>query len=478
MVTSETVPFSKSGGLADVVGALSAALVRKGNEIAILMPAYSIVDLTGFSKPLSNFNVSICGTDENVSIREKIVNGVRYWAVCHPLYTERKGIYGDTSFKPYSDNFSRFMLLDKTALKVCKNLNWKPDVIHSHDWTTGMVSFLLKQSKDKFFHKTKTVFTIHNLAYQGDFTRFDALSGDFTPDERCFSGVGLEKRLNMLKTGLVCSDAITTVSPTYAQEIQTKEYGCGLNDILTARKKDLTGIINGIDYEEWNSETDPFLKTNYRVDDLTGKKKLKASVQEEFGLEVNDTIPLVSLITRLAEQKGLYELLEDEPCALERLASIHDVQFLIIGTGDENIVKKLKDVASRRSNVSVNILFSNEKAHRVEGASDFFLMPSRYEPCGLNQLYSLHYGTIPIARRTGGLADSIVDVDDNKEKATGYLFSEMSGQAIEKAVNKALDLYKNDPEEIINMRVRGMNTDFTWDHSATEYTKVYTKGEI
>lgn len=477
MVTSETVPFSKSGGLADVVGALSSALSKLNNNVYVLMPSYKFINLKGFSDIIASFNVEINSRLEKVEIVSKNLNGVKYLALKNHMFTERNGIYGDTSFTPYADNFARYTLLAKSALPVCKALNFKPDIIHCHDWTVGFTPYFLKISNDKFFEKTKSLFTIHNLAYQGIYSKFDSLLANTVLDEKMFLGVGSNKQVNMLKTGIEFADYITTVSPTYAKEIQEKELGCNLDPILRARKNDLFGIINGIDYDEWNPNTDDNFTTHYSSDDLSGKEKLKAEVQKEFNLEVNPNIPLISMISRLAEQKGFDELLfKGEECALENIVKNNKVQVIIIGTGDERIVEKLMELGNKYTNLSINILFSNKAAHRVEGASDFFLMPSRYEPCGLNQLYSLRYGTLPIARRTGGLADSIIDIEEDPKNGTGFLFSEMKSCAIIDATTKAINMYYNERNCILMMKNRSMLTDFTWDKSAEKYMTIYRRG--
>ncbi len=477
MVTSETVPFSKSGGLADVVGALSSALSKLKNNVCILMPAYKFIDLKGFSKPIASFEIKINNKMENVEVIEKNLNGVRYLALVHPYFSQRSGIYGDNSFTPYADNFARYMLLAKAALPLCKELNFKADIVHAHDWTVGFIPYLLKQSKDEFFSKTKSVFTIHNLAYQGIYSKFDALSANIPLDEKMFTYSGIDKQVNMLKTGIEFSDFITTVSPTYAKEIQSSELGCNLEEVLRERSENLFGIINGIDYDEWNPESDENFSSHYNFEDLSGKEKLKTEVQKEFGLEVNPDIPLFSMISRLAEQKGFFELLfEGDTCALETIVKNNRVQFIIIGTGDQRIVDKLNELDKIYDNLSVNILFSNKAAHRVEGASDFFLMPSRYEPCGLNQLYSLRYGTLPIARRTGGLADTIVDIEEEPKKGTGFLFSDIKSRAIIKESEKAISLYYKDKAQIEKMKKRSMQTDFTWDKSAKQYIEIYHRG--
>ncbi|MBK5200501.1 MAG: glycogen synthase [Spirochaetaceae bacterium] len=474
MVTSETVPFSKSGGLADVVGALSSALAQLNNKVSILMPAYEFIDLKSFSKPIVTFEIKINNQLETVKIIEKDLGGVKYLALIHPVFSQRLGIYGDNSFTPYADNFSRYTLLAKAALPLCKALNFKVDIIHAHDWTVGFIPYLLKQSKEEFFKKTKSIFTIHNLAYQGTYSKFDALSANIPLDEKMFSGNTVEKQVNMLKTGIEFSDYVTTVSPTYAKEIQTKELGCNLEEVLKERKNDLFGIINGIDYDEWNPETDSNFLNHFNLKDFSGKVKLKAEIQKEFGLKVDPDIPLFSMISRLAEQKGFFELLfENEECALETILRNNKVQFIIIGTGDQRIVDKLKELDAKYNNLSINILFSNKAAHKVEGGSDFFLMPSRYEPCGLNQLYSLRYGTLPVARKTGGLADTILDINEHPEKGTGFLFSDMNSHAIIEIIEKAISLYYSDKVKIKKMKIQSMQTDFTWDKSAKQYIEIY-----
>jgi starch synthase len=279
----------------------------------------------------------------------------------------------------------------------------------------------------------------------------------------------------MLKTGLEFADAITTVSPTYAQEIQSAEYGCNLEQLLTKRSDVLTGIINGIDYQEWNPEKDKFIDNHFSAEDPSGKEKTKAAIQKEFGLTVDASIPLFSMISRIADQKGFVELLAGSPCALEKMVRTLPLQMIIIGTGEKGLEDKLIDLGRKYDNLSVNILFSNRAAHRVEAGSDFFLMPSKYEPCGLNQLYSLRYGTIPVARRTGGLADSIIDLDEHPKKGTGILFSSMTADAIMKATGRALTWWKKGNPTISEIRKRCMQWDSTWIKSARSYLSIYEK---
>ncbi len=473
MVSSESVPFSKSGGLADVVGALSTALSDLQAEVHVLLPWYGRVDTSDFVDSKLSLELELLGKQETVTFMEKELDGVLYHFLCHPMFNTRLGIYGDTSFTPYLDNLERFSLLNKAALPFCRKLDWKPDVIHCHDWTCGLVPYLLKNETSSFFAGTKSVMTIHNLAFQGEYSRLQLLGTAIEADEKMFHGPAPEKRTNMLKTGLEFADAITTVSPTYAQEIQSKEYGCTLEDLLTRRSDVLSGIINGIDHKEWNPETDTFIENHFSVKDLSGKEKTKAEIQKEFGLAIDASVPLFSMISRIADQKGFVELLEGSPCALEKMVRDRPLQMIIIGTGEQRLEEKLIELGRRYDNLSVNILFSNRAAHRVEAGSDFFLMPSKYEPCGLNQLYSLRYGTIPVARRTGGLADSIIDLDENPKTGTGILFSSMTADAILEATERALTWWEKGIPTIPDIRKRGMQWDSSWIRSARSYLSIY-----
>lgn len=473
MVSSESVPFCKSGGLADVVGALSSALVKIGEEVCVLLPLYGNVDSMSFTDIPITAEISLLDATTVVSFSKTELNGVTYYFVRHPAFSERKGIYGDTSFTPYADNLKRFTLLNKAALALCKALDWKPDVIHCHDWTCGFIPYLLSTQQDPFFNGTKSMMTIHNLAYQGEFSRLELLSTDMAVDKRMFSATGPNKRSNMLKTGLEFADCLTTVSPTYAKEIQSHEGGCNLEPLLQARAQDLHGIINGIDYDEWNPQTDVFITHHFSSQEQEGKTLLKAEVQEQFGLAVDDSIPLFCMISRLAEQKGFLELLDGSPCALEQMLEKHTMQMIIVGTGDAKMEQRLTELGQKYDTLSVNILFSNKAAHRLEAGCDFFLMPSRYEPCGLNQLYSLRYGTIPVARRTGGLADSIIDLDEHADLGTGILFDTMSGHGILEAVERALLWWGKGKQTMQVVRTRCMDWDSTWERSARSYRSLY-----
>lgn len=471
MISSEAVPFSKSGGLADVTTSLSVALSSMGNEVKILIPNYHSTDITEFvTLPLA-VEIAIGGTVELVRFLYRQYNGVDVYLTDHPWFSERKGLYGETSFSPYADNLIRYLLHCKSSFALCDALAWNPHIMHSHDWTTGFVPYLAKTAYADSHSDTKQVFTIHNLAYQGEFSRLDLLLSDITVDPNMFSGKGMEKRVNMLQTGLEFSDAITTVSPTYAQEIQSPEQGCNLHELLQKKAKHLYGILNGIDTTEWNPQQDPYLSTHFSKDHMEGKAVLKQELQKELGLPQDHTTPIISMISRIAEQKGFLELCQGSPCVLEQMLSEFPIHMVIVGTGDKAIEEKLSTLAELHQNLSVHLVFNNRLAHMVEASSDFFLMPSRYEPCGLNQMYSLRYGTLPIARKTGGLADSIVDI--SLPHGTGILFDHMSGSAIYEAVKRAITLYKEEHSRFIEIQQRGMDVDFSWEQSAIAYMNMY-----
>lgn len=467
MVSSETVPFSKSGGLADVVGALSSQLVKLGHTVKVFMPMYGSIDQKGFRQECS-YKVDMLEGRQTVTLLSKVVSGVTYLGLCHDLFTSRKGIYGDTSFAPYPDNLLRFSLMCKAAVAYARKD--RSDILHAHDWTAGLAVYLAKAEG----LKCATVMTIHNLAYMGDFARYDALLAKFTPTLQMLSGEGMNLRFNMLKTGLAYADRITTVSPTYAREIQGAEQGYGLDWLLRQRSDVLSGVINGIDTNEWNPARDRFFSQHFSSKDISGKKALKAEVQRRFSLKVDADVPLIAMISRLAEQKGFGPLLEGDYSALERIVSDGRCQFLIIGTGDRRYEDKLKAIASRHDNISVNIVFSQALSHLVEGGADFFLMPSKYEPCGLNQMYSLRYGTLPIAHRTGGLADTIDDVSSEDDKGDGFLFDNVYSDEIVQAVDRAIAFYQDKPAMEKAIR-NAMRKDFSWKRSAQQYESIYEK---
>ncbi|MGI6440307.1 MAG: glycogen synthase [Sphaerochaetaceae bacterium] len=469
MVTSEAVPFAKSGGLADVATSLSVALGSLQHDVRLMLPLYGLVDDEEFERLSLSVTVDIAHATHTVKFLSRSYEGITVYLVDHPYFRTRGGIYGETSHTPYNDNLLRFVLFSKAVAELVKALKWKVDILHAHDWTTGFLTSVI--ANDPFFKHTKTVYTIHNLAYQGEFPPLDFLLTNLTYSESMFRGKGPKKKVNMMAHALETFDALTTVSPSYAKEIQTEEQGCSLDGILRSRSEDLSGILNGIDLHAWDPETDPLISFNYSHSDMSGKWKNKESLQKRFHLKVDPSIPVIGMISRIAEQKGFVELLQGSPSTLEQILTDFPIQMVVVGTGDAALEEKLITLSELHDNLSVQLIFSNEAAHLVEAGSDFFFMPSRYEPCGLNQMYSLRYGTIPIARKTGGLGDSIVDIKNGD--GTGILFDELSGVSMYEAIKRAVVLYTQGVEPISSIRKRGMAVDFSWLNSADMYIRVY-----
>lgn len=468
MVASEATPFAKTGGLADVIGALPRALKSQGDQPAVVLPLYPSAEkfLSDSSRVYDGLPLWLGSRRWSADIRLLIHDGVPFYFVdCPPLYA-RDGIYG-TQAGDYADNHIRFAALCYAALGIARYL-FRPDIIHCHDWQTAALAPLLKFrfQGDPTFMALKTLLTIHNLGYQGLFGR-SALT-EIGLDDRLFHPRALEfyGMVNLLKGGILFSDALSTVSKGYAKEIQTPEHGFGLDDLLRARASSLSGIVNGVDYTEWSPEVDSHIAAHFTSANLSGKRDCKRDLLVTFGLPAGAAEmdrPLIGIVSRFASQKG-FDLMEDIAADL----TAEDVSLVVIGSGDaryENVFRSL--AASHPDRFAVKVAYSEEIAHKVEAGADMFLMPSRYEPCGLNQIYSLHYGTVPIVRATGGLDDTI-------EEETGFKFREYSGSALLDAIRAALAAYR-DKKSWREMMVNGMKKNFSWNASAAEYSALYRR---
>ena len=474
MASSEVAPFAKTGGLADVVGALPKYIYEKGIDVSVVLPLYKKIKDSDFPlRRLSNTLRVFVGEQPmvgNIFTSNLPNSNVTVYFVEMDYYYNRDALYG-TALGDYRDNCERFTFFCKVVLELVKELKLKFDIIHCHDWQSALIPIYMRTLYSQYFQGVKSVFTVHNLAYQGLFWHWDMpLTG---LDWRYFNWKELEfyGKVNFLKGGLVFADAITTVSKTYAKEIQTEEYGCGLEGVLRERKDNLYGIINGIDYNEWNPEIDKLISHNYNVDTLVNKEKCKLHLQKKIGLPVDANIPLIGIIGRLAEQKGIDIIVDILPRLLN-----NNIQVVILGTGDIRYHNMLENVWKSYSNkLSLNLTFDNRLAHEIEAGADIFLMPSRFEPCGLNQLYSLRYGTVPVVRTTGGLADTIIDYTDetsNNRTATGFTFNNYNGEALYNAIERALKLYK-DKVKWRGLLKNGMKQDWSWSNSAQEYVELY-----
>jgi starch synthase len=463
MVASEAAPLAKTGGLADVVGALPEALRAAGEEAAVLIPRYGSIDLKSTRRVYDSLPIHFGPDRFDTSIYQAEAGFPLYLVDCPPLY-DREGLYGESGVD-YPDNHIRFAVLARAALGVARHL-FRTEIFHCHDWQGGLLPAYLHTlfSTDPSFFGVKTLFTIHNLGYQGLFP--PAALPEVGLDEAAFRPDGMEffGRISFLKGGIAFADAINTVSPAYAREIQTPEFGFGLDGALRARAGVLSGILNGVDYAEWNPETDPLIPARYSAADLSGKRACKAALVEEFGLPPAALErPLAGVVSRFTRQKGMDILAE---AADEMMAQ--DLYLVGLGTGEPEFEEFfLRMAAAHPGRIGVRIGFDNGLAHRIEAGADMFLMPSRYEPCGLNQIYSLRYGTVPVVRAVGGLDDTI-------DEDTGFKFAEYSGPALAEALRCAVQAFSS-AEAWQAMMCRGMRKDFSWKMSAAAYAQLYRR---
>jgi starch synthase len=473
MVASEAVPLAKTGGLADVVGALSRELARLGHNVRLVLPRYKdFGDMVKDLAEIGTIQVPAGPIPVDVTIETGTLNNVSLVFLRYDPFFARENLYGEAG-RDYPDNLARFALFARAALEACRLLNWNPDILHAHDWQAALAVVYVKtlyQSEPRWA-SCRTLFTIHNMGYQGIFPAAEyGTTGlpwsEYTPDRLEFFG-----QVNLLKGGIIYADLLNTVSPTYAREIQTPEFGYGLEGVLQTRKDRLFGIINGIDYEQWNPSTDPYLPAHYSARDATGKNTCKTVLQREMKLPARK-VPLLAIVSRLVAQKGIDLVLD----ILADLLPL-EVQMVLLGTGDPSFEARLTSVQDRYpKKFAVRLGFNEALAHRIEGGADMFLMPSRYEPCGLNQLYSLSYGTVPIVRKTGGLADTVVPYlpGGKTGKGTGFVFESPHPEVLFSTVLLALQVFR-DQEEWQRIMLRGMRQDFSWRHSAREYVKLYEK---
>ncbi len=449
LASSEVVPFAKTGGLADVAGSLPLALEECGADARIIMPKYASVKVRGDST--------------------KIGKNVKVYFIENDDYFNRKELYGD-KFGDYKDNLDRFVLFSREILERCKKENFAPDMIHCNDWQTALVPVYLNTlyKYDPFFAKTKALYTIHNLAYQGLFQKeeYPKIGLDwalFNMD--CFEFYG---KVNLMKAGIVYSDAISTVSKSYAKEILTQEFGCGLEGVLKNREDALYGILNGIDYNLWSPQIDPKIFKNYSSDSLQDKYLNKEMFQKEIGLKVDRNIPMFGMISRLAEQKGA-DLVAD---IVDKLLNMK-AQFVLLGTGDNKYHLIFEKIAKKYpSSASINLKFDAVLAQKIYAASDMFFIPSRYEPCGLSQMISFKYGTIPIVRQTGGLKDTVEEFNPRTGKGTGFTFVEPRSKDLLESIKKAIVVYKDKPLWMSLVKYV-MSLDYSWEASAKEYISAY-----
>ena len=480
LASSEVVPFAKTGGLADVAGALPLELGKLGHEVSVFMPGYRCIEKC-------NQPIEFTGVEFKIPLGQRLETGqllkskfpnsnVTIYFIANAEFFDRPDLYAENG-ADYGDNCERFTFFSRSVLESVRVLELAPDVIHVNDWQTGLIPALIKceYAEHPSFHDVATLITIHNLAYQGSFPAEKIRVTGLDPKYFNWEQMEFYGRLNFLKTGLVFADSINTVSPTYTQEIQTSEQGYGLEGVLQGRAQRLTGILNGIDVEEWNPQTDKFLPANFEADSMAGKATCKQELQREAKLDPNPDVPLIGIVGRLATQKGWSLILP----VMKEYLDTQDAQWIILGTGEPDYHHVLTSLQrSYPHKLGLSLGFSNEYAHRIEAGADMFVMPSQYEPCGLNQMYSMAYGTIPIVRRTGGLADTVVNATGDTIDtgiANGFSFDDFNPAALRSTMERAMRMYREDRSSWNQLMLTGMRRDWSWRASAKEYESLYRK---
>ncbi|HVN88167.1 MAG TPA: glycogen synthase GlgA [Candidatus Binatia bacterium] len=472
MAASEAAPLVKTGGLGDVLGALPPVLAAHGVDVALVLPAYRDIDRTRFPLRPSGFSIRVPVSSRMIEaevLTTELPGGVPVFLPRVDAYFDRDGLYG-TSQGGFVDNAERFAFFARAVLAIAERVG-APDVLHCHDWQTALAPAFLRADAIRYplLTRSTSLLTIHNVAYQGVFWKDDwhLLNLDwryFTADQ-----IEFHDQINYLKAGIVFADAVTTVSRKYAEEIQTPEFGWGLEGVLRGRHDALVGILNGVDYAEWNAAADPHIEAHYTRDNFMGKARCKAALQRAFGLPETGKTPLFGIVSRLADQKG-FDLLA---VALPELLATRDVQLVVLGTGEPKYHAQLDELARRfAGRMGVALRFDNPLAHQIEAGADLFLMPSRYEPCGLNQIYSLKYATIPVVHATGGLDDTITPFDGRT--GTGFKFTDYTPSALLDCIDTALAYYRQ-PAKWRQLRRNAMAADFSWDRSAEQYVDLYRR---
>jgi starch synthase len=476
-VAGEVVPFAKTGGLADVMGSLPQAVEDLGNESRIMMPKYGVINDRKFRLHdvlrLKEIPVEINNQTEILSVKVTALpsSKIQTYFLYNEKYFKRNALYTDPETKKdYPDNDERFIFFNRGVLETLKTLGWAPDVIHCNDWMTALIPAFLKTvyKDDPFFKNTKTVYTVHNISYQGDFDKSALTKAGFPEDEFKPDGLEFYNRFNFMKIGLVYSDMITTVSETYAKEISNdEELSCGMKGVLETRKSKIRGILSGIDESVWSPKKDEFLAKPYTKSDVgEGKLENKKTLLEKMGLPYKENVPLIGLIARLVDHKGIDLVIE----GFEKMMKF-DAQFVVLGSGQKEYEDFFEAAKSKYpEKFSFDSSFSEEIAHLIEGGADMFLMPSRFEPCGMNQMFSLKYGTVPVARSTGGLTDTVKPYKDGQ--GNGFMFKKYAAADMLRAIKAAIETYA-DKKAWNTVVENGMDEDFSWKSSAEKYNELY-----
>jgi len=481
MISAEAVPFAKTGGLADAVSALAIALKKEGHDVRIVMPRYYGIDKTKLTPLEGPMGIPGGYKEEWTAVYTAVMPGTKdlpvyLYFIDHEQAFGRDGVYGTAQESDFHDNPYRFSILCQAAFQLCRKLSWIPDIMHAHDWSAALVPVLLRfNERSGDFSRTASVLTIHNLGYQGMYDKHQYPCLGLAWEHFYSSGFEFWDKINFLKAGLTSADILTTVSPTYAHEIQSAEHGFQMEGLLQSRKDDLIGILNGVDTDVWNPASDTKIPVRYSAKTLAKKRENKAALQKAMGLRIDPAVPLVAMISRLADQKGIGELFGPSYGCAYDMCSKMDMQFAVLGSGEQWCERELLELQAKLPNFRCRIGYDDALSHLIEAGADFFLMPSRYEPCGLNQMYSLIYGTLPIVRRTGGLADTVQNYNEQTGEGTGFMFDWLSARSIFDTVGWAVYAWYNRKEHIEQMKKRAMAQRFGWDESAKKYEQLYKK---
>ncbi|TVQ96158.1 MAG: glycogen synthase [Spirochaetaceae bacterium] len=485
MVSSEAFPLAKAGGLGDVVSALAQALCRSGHDVRLLLPRYRGLTTATQGVVTAPLCVDLgerrycCAVTETRLPDPQGTHEVPVYLLEYNELFDRSGIYGETAAHWFPDNPLRFAVLSRAAAILCRTINWIPDVFHSHDWPTALVSVYHRLFEAEGpLAGTGLVLSIHNLGYQGHAPLHDLSLLGIPSEQIAISGLHSGDGLNLLQGGISCAHQVVTVSPRYAREIAEPQFGFGLDPLIRARNSHVTGIINGIDYDVWDPGSDPLIPYHYDVENIAGKQRNRQLLQMEMGLLPSLSPTVIGMVSRLTGQKGLYELCDPQHGILERMLETLPIQVVVLGTGEADIEACLLQKAERYPNLAVRIGYEERLAHLIEAGSDLFLMPSRYEPCGLNQMYSLRYGTVPVVTRVGGLADTVEPYDALHDTGTGFCIEGTSPWLIFDAVEAAVTLRHDNPATFARMRARGMQQRFPWEASAHAYTEIYRRAAL
>jgi starch synthase len=485
MVSSEAVPWAKTGGLADMVSALSISLAKLGHDVRIVIPRYYSIDKSSLKLLPGAMGTPMGGgieewsaiyTTDMPGTTKK--NSVKVYFIDHEIFFGRDGIYGNPTETDFIDNPRRFTFFCRAVFQLCRKIKWYPDVLHAHDWPAAVAPVYLKFAERipgsaSGFENTVSILTVHNLGYQGIYHKDNYDYAGLGWDVYFKAGFEDYNMMNMLKAGLYSADKLNTVSPNYAEETKTQAHGFRLDGVLRYRSADYCGILNGIDVDVWNPEKDTLIPEPYSKKDMSGKAKAKEALQKEFGLPRDPKVPIIGMVTRLTDQKGVGELFGPTYGSIWSICRDMDLQIVLLGTGERWCENEILGLTSRLSNFKAKIGYSEKLSHLIEAGADFFLMPSRYEPCGLNQMYSLVYGTIPIVRSTGGLVDTVENFDEKTGTGTGFMFDYLSPFSIYDTVGWAVWAWYNRRDDIEKMRRCGMSKDFSWESSAQKYVEMY-----